>query len=98
MRNILKLACVLFCIVGLVPNLMGCNKSTMTRDEFEAKLTVGMSKQAVIDALGTPDDTSESGDISRFFYRNKVLDPITGKVGYAWVWFDNKGLYTHVDF
>ena len=106
MRNILKLACVLFCIVGLVPNLMGCNKlnkatnsiSTMTRDEFKAKLTVGMSKQAVIDAVGTPDDTSDLGSKYSFSYRNKAVDSITGKVGHATVWFDNKGLYTHVGF
>ena len=106
MRNILKLACVLFCIVGLVPNLMGCNKlnkitksfSTMTRDEFKAKLTVGMSKQAVIDALGTPDDTSERGDTSSFVYRNKTLDPITGKVDRLIFVNFKKQAYTSVTF
>ena len=61
MRNIFKLACVLFCTVGLVPNLMGCNKinkaeqrKTMSRDEFGAKLVVGMSEQEVLAAVGTP--------------------------------------------
>ena len=31
----------------------------MSRDEFKAKLTFGISKQAVIDAVGTPDVTNE---------------------------------------
>ena len=59
MRNILKLACVLFCIVGLVPNLMGCNKQNKTEekkamslDEFKAKLVVGMTTKEVDAALG----------------------------------------------
>jgi len=97
MRNILKLACVLFCIVGLVPNLMGCNKSTMTRDEFKAKITYGMSRQAVIDAVGTPDHTAESRDGSTFFYNN-IFDPISGRAGSAFVNFDKKGMDARVSF
>ena len=103
MRNIFKLACVLFCIVGLVPNLMGCNKinkitksfSTMTRDEFGAKLVVGMSVQEVIAAVGTPDSTADSGELKWWYYKQKTVDPITGKVDSSiQVCFKNGKYYT----
>ena len=52
----------------------------MTRNEFEAKLVVGMSEQEVIAAIGTPDSTSENGNLKFWYYKQKTVDPITGKV------------------
>jgi outer membrane protein assembly factor BamE (lipoprotein component of BamABCDE complex) len=50
----------------------------MTREEFK-KAVIGKKKDDVIKAVGIPDSTSEIGDESLWYYRNKVVDTITGK-------------------
>lgn len=49
-----------------------------TRAEF-TKLVVGKTQAEVIQAVGKPDSTSESGGRVWWYYSNTTTDPITGK-------------------
>ncbi len=82
---------------------MGCNKinkaeqrKTMSRDEFGAKLVVGMSEQEVLAAVGTPDNTTkEDSDGDKYwYYWERTVDPIKGKVDSSIQVCFSKGKYT----
>lgn len=53
-------------------------KKTWPREEFKEMVT-GKKMQEVLDAVGKPDSTSESGQDVYWYYKSKTVDPLTGK-------------------
>jgi len=54
-------------------------KKTYSREEFKA-LVMGKTEKEVIDALGKPDRTSPGEFGTYWYYEEKTVDPINGKV------------------
>jgi len=54
-------------------------RKILTRDEFKEKVKTGMTPSQVIEAVGAPDKTQESGDSESFIYFKKTIDDLTGK-------------------
>lgn len=48
----------------------------ISRDEFRAKV-MGKTPGQVIEAVGRPDNTSDVGGESTWFYRHRTLDPVS---------------------
>lgn len=69
----------------------------MLRDDFR-KAVLGKTKQEVIQAIGKPEDTNDSGDYSFWRYDGQTKDPVTGKVdGFVSIFFVN-GIADSIDF
>lgn len=54
-------------------------RNILTRGEFKEKVRGGMSPSQVLEAVGVPDKTQESGDSKSFIYYKKTIDDMTGK-------------------
>jgi hypothetical protein len=54
-------------------------RKTWSRDEFR-KLLLGKTRDEVLETIGKPYQTENSGDVLNLYYRNVTVDPITGKV------------------
>jgi outer membrane protein assembly factor BamE (lipoprotein component of BamABCDE complex) len=54
-------------------------RKTWPRDEFR-KLLLGKTRDEVLETIGKPYQTENSGDVVNLYYRNVTVDPITGKV------------------
>lgn len=54
-------------------------RKILTRDEFKEKVRVGLSPAEVIEAVGAPDKTQESGESKSYVYYKKTIDDLTGK-------------------
>ena len=50
-----------------------------SRDLVKQSVKTGMSVEQVISILGTPDDTSDNGDLY-IYYRNRTVDPFAKKI------------------
>jgi len=54
-------------------------RKILTRAEFKEKVKTGMTPSQVIEAVGAPGKTQESGDSKSFIYLKKTIDDLTGK-------------------
>ncbi len=63
------------------------SKPKWTRSEFE-ELVIGKTGEQVLQLLGRPEHTSRTPRLESWSYRNIAVDPISGKVGSATLWFD----------
>jgi hypothetical protein len=53
-------------------------RNILTRDELRETVKIGMNPVEVIEAIGEPDKTQESGDLRSFIYYKKTIDDLTG--------------------
>jgi outer membrane protein assembly factor BamE (lipoprotein component of BamABCDE complex) len=59
---------------------------------------MGKTQQEVIQAVGKPDVTQETG-FTTWYYNSRTLDPVNGRVDYnAQVVFDEDGKVDHINF
>ena len=67
--------------------LASCGRSSgkadaMVRQDFKAAV-IGKSPEEVIAVVGRPDDTTQLPGLDTWTYRNRTIDPVTGKTGTA---------------
>ena len=48
------------------------------REDFKARV-MGKTKDEVLEAIGKPSSTSETGRLSSWYYKNRTFDPLTNK-------------------
>lgn len=89
---------LLFACIVAVATLAGCQeksgtgsaevaeRKTLAREEFKAKV-IGKTPDAVIAAVGRPDQTFEGYGEPQWAYFNAAMNPATGKPGNAMVKF-----------
>lgn len=96
---------------ALVLSLAGCGKAPpappavqpakpdpVTREEFK-KAVEGKTPDEVVEAVGKPDQTSESGGRKYWYYDRRTTDPTTGKTdARAQVVFGEDGRVRSVNF
>lgn len=104
MRAVLVLSAVVctVCFVacggqpGEAPTASIQAKKTWPRAEFK-KMLEGKTEKEVLELAGKPDSTTQTGERVLWTYRESTVDPITGKIGLAFLHIKD-GVVESVDF
>lgn len=72
-------------VVTVITLILGCagqvgpKQQTETRDAFRAKV-LGRTEGELLETIGTPDRTSQTGNVKSWTWKERTHDPVTGKV------------------
>lgn len=82
-------------VVGIVVSIAAIGRlaatdapAAMSAAEFEQKVKACRTKKEIMERIGKPDDSGGTKIDSPWLYRDRVMDPITGKAwSQAWIYF-----------